>query len=109
MLTGSQYPLATDQTDTQYDWEGQLVPGRLTVRRRQGWQSASLAARYRVAAHAPSQQAELCTMFHRFHSRVDGSGIGLYVAKRSPENAGGRLEVQSKINQGSAPRVYFRP
>jgi PAS domain S-box-containing protein len=51
---------------------------------------------------------ELFTMFRRFHSHVEGSGIGLYMVKRSVENHGGRVEVQSELGVGSTFSVYFR-
>ena len=56
----------------------------------------------------PDQQAELFTMFRRLHSHVEGSGIGLYVVKRSVENAGGKVGVVSELGVGSTFSVYFR-
>ncbi|RPD49844.1 PAS domain S-box protein [Hymenobacter sediminis] len=56
----------------------------------------------------PAQQPQLFTMFRRFHNHVEGSGIGLYMVKRSVENAGGHIEVQSTLNEGSIFSVYFR-
>jgi signal transduction histidine kinase len=47
-------------------------------------------------------------MFRRFHNHVEGSGIGLYMVKRSVENAGGKVKVESKPGQGTAFSVYFR-
>jgi PAS domain S-box-containing protein len=55
-----------------------------------------------------SQQAELFTMFRRFHVGVEGSGIGLYMVKKVVENAGGKLVVQSEPGVGSIFSVYFR-
>jgi PAS domain S-box-containing protein len=55
-----------------------------------------------------SQQAELFTMFRRFHVGVEGSGIGLYMVKKVVENAGGKLTVESQLGVGSAFSVYFR-
>lgn len=55
-----------------------------------------------------SQQAELFTMFRRFHDHVEGNGIGLYMVKRLVENADGRIEVASQLGQGSTFSVYFR-
>ena len=54
------------------------------------------------------QQAGLFTMFRRFHGHVEGSGIGLYMVKRSVENVGGHIEVESVPNQGTTFRVFFR-
>ncbi|HLU88751.1 MAG TPA: ATP-binding protein, partial [Cyclobacteriaceae bacterium] len=50
---------------------------------------------------------KLFTMFKRFHYHVEGTGIGLYIIKRTVENHGGRIEYESKGDQGSIFRVYF--
>ncbi len=55
-----------------------------------------------------SQQAELFTMFRRFHVGVEGSGIGLYMVKKIVENSGGKLLVESTPGVGSVFSVYFR-
>lgn len=52
-------------------------------------------------------QAKIFTMFKRLHAHVEGSGIGLYITKRIIENKGGRIEVESDVEQGSTFRVYF--
>lgn len=49
----------------------------------------------------------LFSMFKRFHSHVDGTGIGLYIIKRIVENRGGRIEYISKGNQGSIFKVFL--
>lgn len=54
-----------------------------------------------------SQQQQLFTMFRRFHAHVDGSGIGLYMVKRSVENVGGKVAVKSELGEGSTFFVYF--
>ncbi|MFC6996863.1 CHASE domain-containing protein [Rufibacter roseus] len=54
------------------------------------------------------QQQKLFTMFRRFHSHVEGTGIGLYIVKRIIENNGGRIEVQSETGRGSTFTVYFK-
>jgi PAS domain S-box-containing protein len=46
-------------------------------------------------------------MFQRLHNHVDGTGIGLYMVKRIIENAGGRIEVQSKSGEGSTFTVLL--
>ena len=49
----------------------------------------------------------LFSMFKRFHSHVDGTGIGLYIIKRIVENRGGKIEYISKGNQGSIFKVFL--
>jgi signal transduction histidine kinase len=40
-------------------------------------------------------------MFNRFHSHVEGSGVGLYIVKKIVEKAGGEIEVSSKVGEGT--------
>lgn len=49
----------------------------------------------------------LFTMFKRFHTHVEGAGIGLYMVKRMIENAGGRIEVKSQLDVGTSVKVYL--
>ena len=56
----------------------------------------------------PNQIYNIFKMFKRAHQHVEGSGVGLYLVKRIIDNAGGKIEVESKIDQGSIFRLYFK-
>ncbi len=55
----------------------------------------------------PVQLDKLFTMFKRFHSHVDGTGVGLYMVKRIVENRGGKIEVKSEEGKGTTFRVFL--
>jgi signal transduction histidine kinase len=40
-------------------------------------------------------------LYRRFHNHVEGKGIGLFVVKQHVEALGGKISVQSKVNQGA--------
>jgi signal transduction histidine kinase len=57
---------------------------------------------------SPAHLPKLFSMFKRFHTHVEGTGIGLYIIKRIIDNAGGEIEVQSELNKGTTFNVYFK-
>jgi PAS domain S-box-containing protein len=54
------------------------------------------------------QKSKLFLMFKRFHSNVEGTGIGLYIIRKIIENNYGRIEVESEYLKGSEFKVYFK-
>ncbi|MFN3403023.1 MAG: sensor histidine kinase [Cytophagaceae bacterium] len=51
---------------------------------------------------------KLFTIFKRFHDHVEGTGIGLYMVNRMVEKEGGKIEVESAVNEGTTFKVYFK-
>ncbi|GAB3837582.1 PAS domain S-box protein [Hymenobacter jeollabukensis] len=50
---------------------------------------------------------ELFQMFRRFHDHVEGSGMGLYLVNRIVQQLGGRLSVESVVNEGTTFRLHL--
>ncbi|WP_140160593.1 CheR family methyltransferase [Algoriphagus antarcticus] len=60
---------------------------------------------------AKENVGQLFTKFKRVHDLnipVEGTGIGLYLVKRMITNAGGEIEVESKLGEGSCFKVYIK-
>lgn len=47
-------------------------------------------------------------IYKRFHSHLDGKGLGLFLVKLQAESLGGHVEVSSAPNQGTTFRVFIR-
>jgi PAS domain S-box-containing protein len=46
-------------------------------------------------------------MYKTFHDHEDSRGFGLYITKNQIEAMEGKIEVESKVNEGSTFKVYF--
>jgi PAS domain S-box-containing protein len=51
---------------------------------------------------------KIFSMFKRLHDHVEGTGVGLYIVKRIIDNAGGKIEVDSILDEGTVFKVYFK-
>ncbi len=48
------------------------------------------------------------SLYKRFHTHIEGKGLGLFLVKLQTETLGGRIEVKSAPNQGSTFSVYLK-
>lgn len=55
-----------------------------------------------------SQLSKLFSMFKRFHTHIEGTGIGLYIIKRIIDNNGGKIAVESWEGMGTKFTVSFK-
>ncbi|MBX7140871.1 MAG: PAS domain S-box protein [Chitinophagales bacterium] len=51
--------------------------------------------------------AKLFTLYKRFHNHIEGRGIGLYLVKNQVESLGGKIEAESKPDQGTTFRILL--
>lgn len=47
-------------------------------------------------------------LYKTFHRKENSNGIGLYITKNQIESMSGKIEVESKVNEGSTFKVYFK-
>jgi len=52
-------------------------------------------------------QENIFQMYKRSHHHVEGSGMGMAIVKRTVENEGGKVELESKPGEGTTIKVYF--
>jgi signal transduction histidine kinase len=51
---------------------------------------------------------KLFLIYKRFHSHVEGRGLGLYLVKTQVAALGGRIAVKSKVGDGTTFTLYFK-
>ena len=50
---------------------------------------------------------KLYGLFQRFHTHVEGSGIGLHMIYSIVESYGGRIYIESEVNKGTIFKIYL--
>ena len=50
---------------------------------------------------------KLFSMFQRLHHHVEGSGVGLFIIHRIVTAVGGKIEVESKVGEGTTFTILF--
>ena len=51
---------------------------------------------------------KLFTLYKRFHTHVEGKGMGLYLIKTQVESMGGKIEVASEVDKGTTFKVFLK-
>jgi ligand-binding sensor domain-containing protein/signal transduction histidine kinase len=51
---------------------------------------------------------KIFTLYRRFHHHIEGKGMGLYLVKTQMIAMGGKVDVQSKVNEGTTFYLYFK-
>lgn len=46
-------------------------------------------------------------MYQRLHNDSKGTGVGMAIVKRIVDNAGGKIELESNLGEGSTFKIYF--
>lgn len=52
-------------------------------------------------------EAKMFKLYNRFHSHVEGKGLGLYLVNTQVAALGGRIEVSSTVNKGMNFRIFL--
>jgi PAS domain S-box-containing protein len=53
------------------------------------------------------QGAKIFGLYNRFHSHVEGKGMGLYMVKTQVESLGGKISITSQVNTGTEFTIEF--
>lgn len=53
------------------------------------------------------QKRQLFTMYQRFHTHTEGKGLGLFLVKSQIEMMGGKIRIESVVDEGTTFHVFF--
>ena len=54
------------------------------------------------------EKERIFEMYTRFHTQVEGTGVGLGIVKKIVDNNGGKIEVESRAGMGSTFKIYLK-
>ena len=52
-------------------------------------------------------KGDMFKLYKRFHTHTQGKGLGLYLVKQQIEKLNGRVEIESKLNEGTTFKVFL--
>lgn len=87
----------------------QDTPPKVSIRsdREDGWMKITVADNG-LGIDMEAHGDKLFTLYGRFHSHVDGKGLGLYLVKTHVMAMGGRIEVSSEPGKGTTFAIYLK-
>ena len=53
------------------------------------------------------QSDQVFGLYKRFHTHVEGKGLGLFMVKAQVEKLGGKISVKSEVNKGAEFKIEF--
>lgn len=53
-------------------------------------------------------QQKIFGLYQKFHDHPDSKGLGLYMVNSQVRAMGGKIEISSKVNQGTCFHIYFK-
>jgi len=54
------------------------------------------------------RQKEIFSKFTRLRPDIEGTGVGLYILEKMVNNQGGKIEVESKMGEGTTFKIYLK-
>lgn len=60
-----------------------------------------------IGINLSHHEEKLYRMFTRLHKSSQGNGVGLYLVKRTVDLAGGTIEVESELGEGTLFRIFL--
>lgn len=54
-----------------------------------------------------TKREQVFGLYKRFHTHVEGKGMGLYMVKTQVEAMGGKISIQSEVNKGTEFKIEF--
>jgi signal transduction histidine kinase len=60
-----------------------------------------------IGFNMEKEQHKVFGLYKRFHSHIEGKGLGLFLVKTQIEALGGKVKVESQVGEGSRFKVYF--
>jgi signal transduction histidine kinase len=62
-----------------------------------------------IGFNVEKEKNKVFGLYKRFHAHIEGKGLGLFLVKTQIEALGGKVRVQSQVDEGTLFKVSFNP